>query len=86
MSEEIIIQCAKCDADIGTGDELVGRCCWRCEAGLPPLSKPEPSPPLPPPVPHDCPPTTLNLYRTRWKCSACGRLLGPHEIRDARAA
>lgn len=76
MSEEILVPCAQCGADIGvilgTGsrDDLAGLRCWRCDAGLPPI--PPPAPP-PPPLPHYCPLTSLCLYRAGWRCGDCGR-------------
>lgn len=83
MSEELLIPCAACAADVGvilgagTREELAGLRCWRCKAGLPPAPPPAPAPPL---VPHHCPPTSLNIYRTGWKCNACGRLLSGADI------
>lgn len=88
MSEEIIVQCAGCGADVGvilgTGsrEDLVGLRCWRCKEGLPLLLKPVPSPP---PAPHPCPPTSLRIYRGGWKCGDCGKTLAASEIVSAAA-
>lgn len=85
MSEEILVPCAKCGDDvgvilgIGTRDELGNVRCWRCDAGLPRLPKPEPSTP-PPLVPHHCPLARVNLYKSAWRCGACGRLLSNEDI------
>jgi DNA-directed RNA polymerase subunit RPC12/RpoP len=87
MSAEILVPCAQCGADIGvilgTGsrDDLARLRCWRCDAGLPPLPKPEPPPAL---KPHPCPPTSLSIYQTGWKCGDCGQVLAASEIVGAR--
>ena len=86
MSAEILVPCAACAVDIGvilgTGsrEDLAGLRCWRCVAGLPPVPPPEPPPPV---EPHGCPPTSLRIHRTGWRCNDCGRVLAAGDVARA---
>ena len=85
MNTEILVPCSKCGGGVGvilgtgTREDLVGLRCWRCKAGLPPVPKPEPPKPQPL-VPHHCSLARVNLYKSVWRCGACGRMLSNDDI------